>query len=183
LIHLKDVLALGKDRSPQDGYYIRKHLREHDEYLDLDISDHCAYFKTTDGRVIFTSQPYGELENITARVKNWEAKHGLKAEVFGPEYSWYNEHSNLVVISLPDAVIMRSFGMRGDGEIAGQFAGDAAYRALYYASRQLELCGWCPKALNNKLHPYFETCWLARKDGVRGCHSCMAERFLKEAQI
>jgi len=52
--------------------------------------------------------------------------------------------------------------------------------ALGSASRQLELCGWCPKAENNDLNGYYYTCELARREGVRGCHDCIAEHFITE---
>jgi len=54
-------------------------------------------------------------------------------------------------------------------------------RALVGASRQLELCGWCPKAKDNELNSHFYTCELASKDGVKGCHMCIAVWFLAKA--
>ena len=95
LIHLKGVLRFGKDLC-----YRSWRVWTPENHLWVDISDHGAYFKTADNRVIYASQPYGELEAITAIVKDWDIIHGLKVEVFGPEYSWYNEHSNLVLITL-----------------------------------------------------------------------------------
>jgi len=62
------------------------------------------------------------------------------------------------------------------------FKYDEKYRALIYASRELEICGWCPKAKDNKLDDYFYTCEFARKDGVAGCHMCIAEHFLLKAK-
>jgi len=183
LVHLKDVLTTGKDRSRQDSHYIRKHSREDDEYLSVDICDHCAYFKTADNRVIFTSQPYGDLDAIAARVKGWEEKHGLKVEFFGPGHGWHHPDANLVVITLTDAALKRDvFGIPDDAEISGLLETNAAYIALFDASRQLEICGWCPKARHNNLHPYFDTCALAVKDGVWGCHKCIAAHFIKKAQ-
>ena len=108
LDHLKGVLRTGMDvrrrnflyASDNYVYFVRDRKLQRDEYLHVDISDHAAYFKTTDSRVMYVSQPYGELEDIAARVKDWDKQHGLKVEIFGPEYSWYNEHSNLVLITL-----------------------------------------------------------------------------------
>jgi hypothetical protein len=62
-------------------------------------------------------------------------------------------------------------------ELATLFKYDGTYRALIWASRQLELCGWCPKASAVKENGYSYDCDLARKDGVTGCHMCIAEHF------
>ena len=62
-------------------------------------------------------------------------------------------------------------------EFKTMFETDKKYRALIWASRQLELCGWCPKAKDNKLNDYYDTCELARKNGVTGCHICIAEQL------
>jgi len=100
-LHLRDVLATGKDRSPDDGCFIRRYRFEEDERLPYRFFDHCAYFKTMDDKVLLTAQPYGSLEEISAYFNSgWEQKNDLKAEIFGPEYSWYHEHSFLVVITL-----------------------------------------------------------------------------------
>ena len=100
LKHLKGVLRTGIDIRRGHFYYIRDGRLESDEYLCFDISDHAAYFKTTDNRVIYASQPYADADDISARVKDWDIIHCLKVEVFGPEYSWYHEQSNLVLITL-----------------------------------------------------------------------------------
>jgi hypothetical protein len=98
LNHLKGVLKTGMDIRGGNFYSVRNGRLECDAYLGVDISDHGAYFKTADNRVIYASQPYGELGEVTARVKDWETEHGLRAEVFGPDHSWYHEQSNLVLI-------------------------------------------------------------------------------------
>ena len=63
-------------------------------------------------------------------------------------------------------------------EFKTMFENDKKYRALIWASRQLEICGWCPKAKLNKSINYYDTCELTRKDGVTGCHKCITEHFL-----
>ena len=60
---------------------------------------------------------------------------------------------------------------------------DIAYDALIEASFQLEQCGWCPKAENNKLETYFKICPVAIKEGVSGCHWCMSDVFFKQAVL
>ena len=57
---------------------------------------------------------------------------------------------------------------------------DGIRLALISAGRQLELCGWCPKVKDNVLDVYFPVCELARKEGVRGCHECIAKHFISE---
>ena len=54
--------------------------------------------------------------------------------------------------------------------------------ALINAGRQLELCGWCPRAENNDLDGYFPNCETARKKGVLGCHECIADHFITESE-
>ena len=60
-----------------------------------------------------------------------------------------------------------------------RFNNSGTFRALHFASRQLELCGWCPKEENNDLDKHFYVCELARKNGVRACHDCITEYFLQ----
>ena len=111
-------------------------------------------------------------------MKHWESECGLKVEIFGSEHSWYHEESNLVVITLktPKTEFMDI------EEFDKLYAADESLRALYDASVQLELCGWCPKAYNNELSRYFDKCELARKEGVGGCHRCIACVFIKKVK-
>ncbi|MCL2675925.1 MAG: hypothetical protein FWE84_05015 [Firmicutes bacterium] len=69
-----------------------------------------------------------------------------------------------------------------NNEFKTMFETDEKYRALIYASRELEICGWCPKAKHNKLSGYYDTCEKNRKDGVTGCHKCIAEHFTLKAK-
>jgi len=69
-----------------------------------------------------------------------------------------------------------------NNELAILFKYDEKYRALIYASRELEINGWCPKAKHNKLSDYYDNCEKTRKDGVTGCHKCIAEHFLLKAK-
>ncbi len=67
-------------------------------------------------------------------------------------------------------------------EMNKRFQTDTTYRALIRASRQLELCGYCPKVKGNKLRDCFHSCDIAQKDGIAGCHRCIAEHFLAWAR-
>ena len=67
-------------------------------------------------------------------------------------------------------------------EFNKRYETDGTYRALIGASVQIELCGWCPKAKNNDLDKHFYTCDVAKKDGVSGCHNCIAAHFLTKAK-
>ena len=108
LLHLKDVLTLGKDRSPQDFYYIRRYrkygLLMFDDHLPLCAHHHGTYFKTMDNRVIYVSHPYDHdgMDKFVDYVKDWEEKYGMKVEILEPGHSWYHENAYLVIITLTD---------------------------------------------------------------------------------
>ena len=55
-------------------------------------------------------------------------------------------------------------------------------QALIYAGCKIEGYGWCPKAKDNDLYAYFETCAIARKKSFRGCYWCISMNFFEKAE-
>ena len=101
---LKWFLENGKDVGNPNVY---DRLTKCDgDQLDYPLADHDYYFKYPTGECVYVAQPYVSKEIAEPIVKAYAEKHGVRAEVYGGSFAWYNPNAKddicLIVISLPN---------------------------------------------------------------------------------
>ncbi len=105
-----DQVALARDGAALKWIFENGRMPRGRVYIEQDpvpYQDHARLFKNTQtGLICLVFHPYRDPDQIGPELEGWAEKHGLVADIYGREYSWYYPgRTALVVISLPGVLV------------------------------------------------------------------------------